>query len=179
MRYPFFRETSEETPDWEEEFESCDEDEYIPSKNLDQISDCFAVYCERRNNLLKPTLEQAKQALIDRLIRQFWTSFRKPAAQAPHTDIDGMVDPHNADLIFGFSTSGKRTHGQANSQSNVFQCDDARGSKRLRTAPSVSDFSETEPKFACPYRKYDPRKYCVPNWGPCALTPLQTVARVK
>ena len=34
-------------------------------------------------------------------------------------------------------------------------------------------------KFACPYRKHDARKYCVRNWRSCALTPLETVARVK
>lgn len=34
-------------------------------------------------------------------------------------------------------------------------------------------------KFACPYRKHDAKKYCVRHWRSCALTPLETVARVK
>ncbi|PMD47741.1 hypothetical protein L207DRAFT_576502 [Hyaloscypha variabilis F] len=34
-------------------------------------------------------------------------------------------------------------------------------------------------KFACPYRKRDPRKYCIQHWRSCALTPLETIARVK
>ena len=33
--------------------------------------------------------------------------------------------------------------------------------------------------FACPYRKHNPRKYCVHDWSTCVLTPLRTVARVK
>ncbi|KAE9364895.1 hypothetical protein N431DRAFT_282195, partial [Stipitochalara longipes BDJ] len=33
--------------------------------------------------------------------------------------------------------------------------------------------------FACPYRKHNPRKYCVTKWRSCALSPLKTVARVK
>ncbi|KAH8751437.1 hypothetical protein BGZ57DRAFT_735818, partial [Hyaloscypha finlandica] len=33
--------------------------------------------------------------------------------------------------------------------------------------------------FACPYRKHNPRKYCVRDWRTCALTPHKTVARVK
>jgi hypothetical protein len=54
--------------------------------------------------------------------------------------------------------------------------DDQRAPKRVRgSSCAVNDNA----KFACPYRKYDPRKYCVQNWRPCALTPLENVARVK
>jgi len=35
------------------------------------------------------------------------------------------------------------------------------------------------PGFACSFRKQNPRQYCVDNWRPCALTPFQTIARVK
>lgn len=44
---------------------------------------------------------------------------------------------------------------------------------------SPSDPTRNTLTFACPYRKHDRRKYCVQNWGPCALTPQKTVARVK
>ncbi|KAH8747438.1 hypothetical protein F5882DRAFT_265966, partial [Hyaloscypha sp. PMI_1271] len=35
--------------------------------------------------------------------------------------------------------------------------------------------------FACPYRKHDPRTYChrIRCWRPCALTPLETIARFR
>jgi hypothetical protein len=79
---PLLRDTSEEPTDyWEEDFESCDEDEYISSQNLDQISNRFAVYCEESSTLLKPTLEQAKQALIDGLTRRFGPAFRNRSSQ--------------------------------------------------------------------------------------------------
>jgi hypothetical protein len=73
----------------------------------------------------------------------------------------------------------KRGHEEEDVRYSSFHINDGRGPKRLRTTPSASEFSETGLKFACPYRKHDPRKYGMPNWGPCALTPLQTVARVK
>ncbi|KAF8858161.1 hypothetical protein BDZ45DRAFT_743595 [Acephala macrosclerotiorum] len=51
--------------------------------------------------------------------------------------------------------------------------------KRPRTYLSPPQNQDDNTKFACPYRKRDPRKYCLQNWRPCALTPLETVARVK
>ncbi|KAH8810060.1 hypothetical protein F5882DRAFT_282327 [Hyaloscypha sp. PMI_1271] len=54
--------------------------------------------------------------------------------------------------------------------------DDQRAPKRVRASSFPANDNA---KFACPYRKYDPRKYCVQNWRPCALTPLENVARVK
>jgi len=57
--------------------------------------------------------------------------------------------------------------------------DDQRAPKRPRTASSRLGTLKDSTKFACPYRKYDPRKYCVRNWRPCALTALDSVARVK
>jgi len=48
--------------------------------------------------------------------------------------------------------------------------------KKISSPPQNEDDSR---KFACPYRKRDPRKYCIQHWRPCALTPLETIARVK
>jgi len=55
---------------------------------------------------------------------------------------------------------------------------DGRNPKRpcFSSPPPTQDDND---KFACPYRKHDTRKYCVQHWGPCALTPLDTIARVK
>jgi hypothetical protein len=58
---------------------------------------------------------------------------------------------------------------------------DDREQRGLKSSKKSSvDFDKPSVKFACPYRKNNPRKYCVQsNWRPCALTPLETVARVK
>jgi hypothetical protein len=65
------------------------------------------------------------------------------------------------------------------SQDNQDANDDERSSKRRRTLFSPLMKEDDNTKFACPYRKHNPRKYCVRDWRPCALTPLDTVARVK
>ncbi|KAN0102569.1 hypothetical protein V8E51_010882 [Hyaloscypha variabilis] len=44
---------------------------------------------------------------------------------------------------------------------------------------SMPNANETAPGFACPFRKRNPRKYCMKNWRSCALSPHKTVARVK
>jgi hypothetical protein len=56
--------------------------------------------------------------------------------------------------------------------------DEERSPKRPR--PPVSPPQDPDkPKYACPYRKRDPRKYCLQHWRACALTPQDSVARVK
>jgi hypothetical protein len=54
-----------------------------------------------------------------------------------------------------------------------------RDQKRPRTLSNESQDPEHAVKFACPYRKHNPIKYGVSKWRSCALTPLETVARVK
>jgi hypothetical protein len=56
---------------------------------------------------------------------------------------------------------------------------DGRNPKRPRTLLSTPRSQDDSAKFACPYRKRDSRKYRVQDWRSCALTPLETVARVK
>lgn len=80
--------------------------------------------------------------------------------------------------------SRQRNVGDDNSQGNGDRDeddgdDDQRAPKRPRTSSATLENFNNSTKFACPYRKYDARKYCVRNWRSCALTPLDSVARVK
>ncbi|KAH6714386.1 hypothetical protein BKA61DRAFT_481996, partial [Leptodontidium sp. MPI-SDFR-AT-0119] len=56
---------------------------------------------------------------------------------------------------------------------------DERDPKRPRTLLCLPLKEYDNKKFACPYRKHNPRKYCVQDSRSCALTPFETVARVK
>jgi hypothetical protein len=95
------------------------------------------------------------------------------------------------------NTLGSGSHGQAMDSSNKtsrsvggkYKRDgqddqdqnngDGRNPKRPRTLLSPPRSQDDSAKFACPYRKRDSRKYCIQHWRSCALTPLETVARVK
>jgi hypothetical protein len=59
--------------------------------------------------------------------------------------------------------------------------DDGRDQKRRRTLLSPPLDPKDGPKFACPYRKHEPHKYCgnIKQWRSCAMTPLTSIARVK
>ncbi|KAN0104089.1 hypothetical protein V8E51_009834 [Hyaloscypha variabilis] len=54
-----------------------------------------------------------------------------------------------------------------------------KGSKRRFESSEPLDATENTSPFACPFRKHNPRKYCIRNWARCALTAQSTVARVK
>ena len=71
---------------------------------------------------------------------------------------------------------GKR---RRDSQDNQEDSDDEKNSKHPRTMLSPPLKEDDDTKFACPYRKSNPQKHCVQDWRPCALTPLDTVARAK
>ncbi|CZR69527.1 uncharacterized protein PAC_19427 [Phialocephala subalpina] len=56
--------------------------------------------------------------------------------------------------------------------------DSRRNPKRGSCESQLSD-SDMGLRYACPYRKRNPRKYSVQAWPRCALTPHKSVARVK
>jgi hypothetical protein len=79
------------------------------------------------------------------------------------------------------STNGPSQKRSAGGEGDQLPDDDnERSRKRPRGVPSSSlENLDDSSMFACPYRKHNPRRYCVRNWRSCALTPLKTVARVK
>lgn len=75
------------------------------------------------------------------------------------------------------STLGRRKREDDDDQDSKNK--EGRSPKRPRMLLSPPRNADDSTKFACPYRKRDPRKYCVKYWKACALTPQDTVARVK
>lgn len=183
MNHQLALQTSEDLTDLEEEFDSYDEEEYHETDNVHQISDLFAVSRENRSALINPTLQQAKRVLVSRLTKLFWSNFH--GYWGPRTFplvMGGDLGVEQTDVDVRSTEDGILDHQYVSSDhvhSFLVGTDGARSPKRLKAAPSGFDLPDTGLKLACPYRKHDPWKYTVPNYGPCALTPLQTVARVK
>jgi len=73
--------------------------------------------------------------------------------------------------------NGKINDGENDGRSD--HCD--RNSKRQNDLPIPPLARNKRNKFACPYRKKDPHTYYSGNkqWRSCALTPLESIARVK
>lgn len=140
--------------------------------------------------MLKSSLALMKQKVIIHIMDEFKILLKQN--NASHTRNHGNAPGEAPKSTYQGKT---RTSSQLSSNNRRRQCigednnsegqgdgdgddddDDQRAPKRVRGSSCTANDNG---KFACPYRKYDPRKYCVQNWRPCALTPLENVARVK
>jgi hypothetical protein len=93
-----------------------------------------------------------------------------------NTDSNSFSTTTNNSQKYTRSVLGRHSRGgEDDDQDNG----DGRSPKKPKTFLSPCQTQDDNTKFACPYRKRDPRKYCVQHWRSCALTPLDTVARVK
>jgi hypothetical protein len=97
------------------------------------------------------------------------------------SNADQPVSTTESALLNEIITTGnpdlKRKRGNQKDQND--EDDDGRNQKQpIPPSYEPKDLDDTS-KFACPYRKHNPSKYGVQKWRPCALTPLDTVARVK
>ena len=94
-----------------------------------------------------------------------------------NSDSNSFTGTPNASQKSTQSNLGRRKRGDEDDQEQ--NNGEERSPKRPRTLLSPPRNPDDSTKFACPYRKRDPRKYCVQHWRSCALTPQETVARVK
>jgi hypothetical protein len=177
---------SEDVTDWEKDsdVETCEQQLYRSTSQTHLIG-------EKRYQLIlfQSTLEPAKKRMVDRLMEEFWIIFNQkwPAdakqcslASGSSTYITN-VSPGSTFRIGthpGTNLLGSQGGDNGNEQNPDKNPDNGRGEKG-KQPESPSNENQTAPGFACPYRKRDPRKYCVRDWRSCALGPHKTVARVK
>ncbi|KIM99332.1 hypothetical protein OIDMADRAFT_30935 [Oidiodendron maius Zn] len=93
----------------------------------------------------------------------------------------GRADPlERLGLGLAAAYTGQKRQRYNDEGDEDFDSDGKRDPKRpkIESPPNVS---QEKRRFACPDRKHDPRTYChqIRCWRPCALTPLETIARVK
>jgi hypothetical protein len=174
----------EDLTDWEED---SDGDNYVHQVECD-----YSALVQRDveyQSLIGDSLEPVKREMVDRLMEEFWiifhqklfTDFRK----CPSNPGDSASTSRST---FGFefgqgSLAGGNPGGGQNGDERDdenFGNDPKDGPGGKGTQPEFPPNTDQTPAvFACPYRKHNPRKYCVRDWRTCALTPHKTVARVK
>ncbi|CZR68989.1 uncharacterized protein PAC_18890 [Phialocephala subalpina] len=138
-------------------------------------------------NLECSVLSPLKRALVERLMRDFWTIFSQewskgirkcagtpsapPSASTPHASTSGSRLSQNT-----ISAQKRRIDNSEDSPEDGNE--DLKRHRRSNTLPADPEDSL---KFACPYRKHAPRKYnhFAREWRSCALTSFSSVARVK
>jgi hypothetical protein len=140
--------------------------------------------------MLKSSLALVKQKVIIHIMDEFKVLLKQNCA--PRTQTHGNAPGEASNSTYqgkartSSQVSSNNRRRQYNGEDNNSEGqgdgdgddddDDQRAPKRVRASSCAANDNA---KFACPYRKYDPRKYCVQNWRPCALTPLENVSRVK
>ena len=174
---------SEDATDWEEDSDT--------EQDIYQLyfSNSARLPVQSQKPLIQDVLDPMKKEMVDRLMEEFWIIFNRkwpicarscPVASggnsAPTTGGTSRSDnPLSISSVRGLRKSrgsGKEEKGDADDGPGE-------GSGEPRKPPdSVPDISQVV-GFACPYRKHNPRKYCMKDWRLCTLKPLKTVARVK
>jgi len=142
-------------------------------------------YCISQD-LLDMVLERNRSELLEGIMEQFWMYVNQRMGRGIRMHADPSSTSQratsgslNASTRTSNLGSGKRSLGMEDEGQDFPEEDDERRAKKPRTPAVSRDALEESAQFACPYRKYDPRKYNFRDWRTCALTPLRTVARVK
>lgn len=134
---------------------------------------------------IRPTLAASKTKLINRLMKEFWILFDQitltnvVGCTGTSTSIEAIPSSSSSTSLTSSSPlkGVKRSLDDGNNQES--DDENNRRVKRPKKGPILLNSGNNRPGFACPYRKHNPRKYNVSEWRPCALTPHNTIARVK
>jgi hypothetical protein len=135
-------------------------------------------------NFLSPILDPARQALVDRVMKEFWvvfdreldTGFRVCAGISGSSGRSGnpSASDSNANATSPLSQRKRqREDGECPEEND----DRNRRPPRRRAGPSSIPGDST--RFACPFRKHNPRRYSIHDYRVCALSHWETIARVK
>jgi len=139
--------------------------------------------------LMDQVLTPLKQAMVERVMKEFWVIFnqewsvsvRKCAAAPTSTSSpasSSSAKPTSTETGQRASTNKEKRPRQGDENHNSDE-EDEEDSKRPKKSSLCPPERKGIAKFACPYRKYNPQRYCIRNWRVCALTGLDNVARVK
>ena len=180
---------SAEEAETEEESPSALSSEYYGSESGDAGSDngTYHDLCNVSNDHsetdLVPILDPMKQALVDRIMEEFWGIFNQGdsrligcAGNTPQSSVpSSTISSPSSSSTRPSQRKRQRDDDDENSQNDG----SSRRPRQPRNGqPSTSDPEETR-RLACPFRKHDSRKYSVYNHRACALSHWETISRVK
>jgi hypothetical protein len=141
------------------------------------------------DDLIRPILDPIKAELVERIMSEFWKVFqlhwanniRRCTPSPTHSDSSrgatsqgGATSQHTPN-----AEHHKRKEYNKEDNEDISDGDDRKNPKRPRKAISMLATMLDDKRFACPYRKHDPKHYSVQHWRSCALTSLENISRVK
>jgi len=141
---------------------------------------------EKSTALIKPALTPMKQALVDLIMGEFWIIFNQEwtgniqkRAGASSTPSPSTTPSSKGSGQKSNSNKDSKRPRDDNDEGDEHSREDERKGRKRRNNGSCPAERDNSLKYACPYRKHDPRKYCYRDWRSCALTAQETIARVK
>lgn len=167
----------------EEETTEYDSNEDIPSdaSACGELSDT-----PEESTLDHDVLEPMRQALVDRVMDEFWIIFNQSWDSGYREHARGAQDsssPSNASLATSAATTplSTRPTQRKRQREDDMGSDDEDGnmSRKPKRSSGPSDEAGDRKRFACPFRKHDSRRYSTYNYRVCALSHWETIARVK
>jgi hypothetical protein len=137
-----------------------------------------------RERIMTPILDPARQAMVDRVMEEFWVIFNtrwSSNVRQRAGDSHQESGPSGSTVTYQNTAQSRSTQGK---RKRVGDEDDPdRGSDRSDRPPSQSmasgDVATDSPRFACPFRKHDPCRYSIYFHRACALSHWASIARVK
>ena len=174
----------EDATDWEE-----DSGAEISTHQSDRDAHChFAKEMEGKSTLFN-ILEPMKKQIVDGLMEDFWIYFnqnwpsgvqQRPGASSTSASTFGSAA---VCIVPARTASDGNSKGHQTGGGRQDKDPDENNEKGLggngKQPESAPNTNQTAPGFACPYRKHNPRKYCVKDWRSCALGAHKTVSRLK
>jgi hypothetical protein len=159
-------------------------------EDVPQIYDHLGLLMQDMGNpdlSIRPLLTPMKQELVNCIMREFWiifnqewsTNIQKHSGGSPQST-SSAISQHNNKSGKSCTSRGQKRERKDDEDENS-EDNNGRNPKRPKVDSSPPNGADERTKFACPYRKHDRRKYChqTRHWRSCALTPLDTIARVK
>jgi len=133
--------------------------------------------------IVTDVLNPTRMALVDRVMEEFWVmfnqgwsfNFTEHANTSSGTSRSSNVSDTNHD-------TGARQPSRRKRQREEENPGDQSGDRNSRTPGKRSSGgkdSEESIKFACPFRKHNPRKYNIYSHRTCTLSHWETIARPK
>jgi hypothetical protein len=166
------------SPEREDLTETCEEETCLES--FDE-SEGFS---ETEPEVQRPQLSQREGELANSVMLEFWDLWNKDWMSM----ISQCAGVHTATGSASFSTPptkqnssqrGSQKHNLPNNDDDKQEGKRDRAPKRPKQNHPSSDSGRESPRFSCPYRKHNPRKYNMHQHKTCALSPFDSVARVK
>ncbi|KAF4631944.1 hypothetical protein G7Y89_g6186 [Cudoniella acicularis] len=134
------------------------------------------------DTLMISLVTRKKTELVSRMMENFWIIFNqywdgeiRQCGSSPESGSEHATALRTPSRELGDKKGTKRSRDDGDDD----QSSNGSGRQPKRNGKGPPEDLKDVLKFACPYRKHNPQKYCVQDWRTCALTPHSDAARVK